>query len=65
MSTVAEIDAFLDQQETELIAEGYDLRQTMALFNARWFGPRCPDFDADCCVCKAWRAYDLVCEITE
>ena len=22
------------------------------------FGPRCPDYDADCVVCRAWLKYD-------
>jgi len=32
------------------------------VYTRMFFGPRCPDFEPECCVCQAWQEHD---ELTE
>jgi hypothetical protein len=49
-------DALFERDAASLIGR-------LTAYTRRWYGARCPDFDADCACCKAWQAVKLVKEI--
>lgn len=46
-------DALFARDSAQII--GY-----LKAYVTRCYGARCPDYDKDCCVCRAWEAVDII-----
>ena len=42
-----------------------EVKDFMKSFMVKFWGERCPDFEAGCGLCQAWKAYDTIFEFAE
>jgi hypothetical protein len=54
----------LDELEASYNRKTEAVLSHLETFTAEMFGPRCDDFEPDCCVCKMWKLNDELFQLT-